>query len=124
MMLQIFEVIKAAEFFHDDCEFVFLIICQEVSLSTGEHIIESFKRNSKHSHIIDLEHSSKGRDHSLLNKDGELSWVCASRAVAQRPDCLVFYLDVVMLQNLYQFIDNAALDADLDLLDCSSGNIG
>jgi hypothetical protein len=58
MLLQILEVVKAPELFHDDCEFVFLIFCQEVSLSTGEHIIESLKRNGKHPDIIDLEHSS------------------------------------------------------------------
>ena len=46
----------------------------------GQSVVKAFKRNGKHSYIVQLEHASQGSDQTFFHEDAELLWVQIGRA--------------------------------------------
>jgi hypothetical protein len=123
VLLQLLQVVQDARLFQHDTKSVFLILGQEVVLATLKNIVETLEGDSEHSDIVDLEHGSQRLDHSLVDKSFELHRVGGGSAVAEGPDGLILHLHVVVLQDLYELVHDADIEANLHLLNGASGDV-
>ena len=123
MLLQVLQVIEAATLLHDDRELVLSLLVDEVLLAASEDVVETLEGDSEHPHVAHLEHLAESCDHTLLDEDLELRRDSTRRAVAEGPDCLVLNSHVIVLQDLNELVDDASVDALLDLLNGSSCDI-
>ena len=118
-------MIKASFLLEDDGIPVFAFRSQTVFLATCECIIKTFESDGKHfDEVVVLEDASESSDHSLLYKLLELLWVGRCCAITESPNCLVFNLNIVVLQNLDEFVNNSCVDTLLNLLLSSGCDIG
>lgn len=92
-------------------------------LSTLQNVVDSLKSHCQHLNILQLEYWAQCFYDSLLNQWVKLSWWCTSGGIRQSPDCLVFDRHFVILENVNQFVDDAHVDATLNLFLSSCSDI-
>ena len=118
-------MVKAPFLLENDSILIFIILVHEVFLATGESIIKTFECDCKHFYqVVVLKDATESFDHTLLNELLKLLWVSRCCTITESPDCLVFDLNIVVLQNLNEFIYDPCVDAKLDLIFSSSGDVG
>lgn len=123
VLLEVLQVIKTSHLFHHDRELILTVLIKEVLLSACQHILKTFKSNRQHPDIIDLKHGSQSLNHAFRHKIVKLQWIGTSCTVTKSPNCLIFNLNIIMLQNLNKLVHNANIYTDLDLFFSSSRNI-
>lgn len=123
MLLQVLEVIETSYLFHDNGKLILSIFIKEVLLSTGEDIVQTFKCDSEHPDIINLEHSPESLHHPFLYKYVELHWICRCSTVAESPYRFILDLYVIVLEDLNQLVNNTNFNTDLHLFFGSSSDV-
>jgi len=108
---------------HYDGEHVITLGVFVVLLAAGKSVLETFKGNGEHADIVDLEYASERLDQALLDKNVVLLGVSGRSAIGECPHCLLLDEHVVVLKNVYESLDDAEVDADLEVLLSACGDV-
>lgn len=87
-----------------------------VFLAVSEYIINSFQSHSQDPWFLVSEHGPQSLEYALLHQVEELLGCSQSCAVADCPHCLLLDLHIVIDQQVQQLLNDAQLNAGLDLL--------
>ena len=116
MSLELLKVVEASCLLHLDSEHIFSIRVQEIGLTASKDILDTLQSDSEHPHVFAFEHFSKGLNHAFADEDLELWWCGRGCAVAQSPHSFILNSNIVMLQNLDEFVHNSNIDTALNLV--------
>ena len=115
MVLQLLQVVQEAIALGDNGEGVEAVL-KEVLLPALKDVTDALDRDGDDVGLLDLHALAQSLDQALVDHLLELGRLRNGGGVAQRPDSLHLDRGVVMDENVAQLVDQAAVDAALQLV--------
>lgn len=123
VVLQLLEAVEHAVALCGDREGVHLTL-HEMGRAALKNILDSLDRDSNDCLLLHFQDFAQCLEQTLLDHLMELLRLGDGRRIAERPDCLHLDGRVVVQQDMAELVDEAAIDASLQLLVGAGRQVG
>lgn len=100
------------------------MLVKHVVLARLEHEVNALKGHLECPDILAFQNGTDGLHHALVNHDSDLLRCGLRSSVRKAPHCLFVKVKLILTHNSNDLVDDANIDAGLDLLSVASGHVG